>query len=660
MTRGLSLTDEGGYRCNFANSSLHVSIGNCTFTNGTATVTGTGFASVDLHAGNYVYLNTDGSTFAAQVSHLTDTEIGLTGNYTGTGGTGAASRQIVASKIGAGGTITVSGGQATIAAQTTAGSVFELERDVDYLPLVKETKFSISQRIANQTIYCGFYDEAGGGSAKWYTWFEFTGTTNTVVNCVCAWNPTTAPSGGEIVSQTITLPAGVTSAASNTYRIELLKDRVLFYVNETLLYTERRVVPHPHAIQTSTLRVVNGTTPATNTNIVVDYDACSNFNVVSTENPSKSMEITNPNVPATEVVNYSQAGVIAINTVLASFDASQFRCYTLQTISMGTTGVVTVQHSADNGTTWNTVSLFPVGGGSSVTTHNASGSWFVPGTGGPMRLLLSTATTGGTTTIRVRGMMQMPFSLANSVTVSGTVASSGGGAAHDAAVSGNPVRIAGRALSAPYTTVASGDTADLVTTLSGALITKPYGIPERDFGSGDSITNITTAVQIQPATASFQNFIKGFSIAHEALGTSGDFLIRSTPVVSTTATIASNTLVMSATYNWKVGDKVLVTASTVTGLTAGSYYYLLTVSGANLTFSATRGGGTLAISGTSVNATLSKILYKTKLGTAALQVTQIERDCPPGGGTGLAIEMVTPTALTSGQIDVNWCGFVAP
>lgn len=262
-----------------------------------------------------------------------------------------------------------------------------------------------------------------------------------------------------------------------------------------------------------------------------------------------------------------------------------------------------------------------------------------------------------------RGQTPAYVAVQGTVPVSGTVTASGtvGPAAHDAAVSGNPLRIAGRALTANYTTVATGDTADLITTLQGALITKPNQIPELEFNIHDRIAaSSTTAVQVKAATASLKNFVTALSLATDTLGAAGDIQLRSTPVASTTATIASNTLVMAATYGWKVGDIVLVTASTVTGLSAGSYYYLLTVSGANLTFSATRGGSTAAISGTSVSATLTKIIWRTKLQTASLPLTPVPLGAHDSGGTGLAIEMVLPSSLTSGQIDFAVQGYVAP
>jgi len=59
-----------------------------------------------------------------QVESLdSNTALTLADNYTGTGGTGAASRAIVKPVTGAGATISVASGQCTIAAGTTAGSV---------------------------------------------------------------------------------------------------------------------------------------------------------------------------------------------------------------------------------------------------------------------------------------------------------------------------------------------------------------------------------------------------------------------------------------------------------------------------------------------------------------------------------------------------------
>jgi hypothetical protein len=94
-----------------------------------------------------------------------------------------------------------------------------------------------------------------------------------------------------------------------------------------------------------------------------------------------------------------------------------------------------------------------------------------------------------------------------------------GAAAHDAAVSGNPVRIAARALTANYTAVASGDTADLITTLYGALIQKPYAIPESDWtyaAAAGGIVNTTDVAVKAAAAAGIRNYVTSVSLSNNS------------------------------------------------------------------------------------------------------------------------------------------------
>lgn len=95
--------------------------------------------------------------------------------------------------------------------------------------------------------------------------------------------------------------------------------------------------------------------------------------------------------------NYNVAGVIAINTVLMQFDCSNFRSISLQVASLGTTGVLTPEWSNDN-TNWtlaNGVALT----GSLVGTINTTNLAVYPVGARFFRVRLSTATTGGTTTL---------------------------------------------------------------------------------------------------------------------------------------------------------------------------------------------------------------------------------------------------------------------
>lgn len=76
-----------------------------------------------------------------------------------------------------------------------------------------------------------------------------------------------------------------------------------------------------------------------------------------------------------------------------------------------------------------------------------------------------------------------------------------GQAAHDAVIAGNPVRIAGRAQTANYASVATGDVADLTTTLQGVLVTRPWQIPELEwtYAAPSGGITVTTDVAVQAA-----------------------------------------------------------------------------------------------------------------------------------------------------------------
>ena len=101
------------------------------------------------------------------------------------------------------------------------------------------------------------------------------------------------------------------------------------------------------------------------------------------------------------------------------------------------------------------------------------------------------------------------------VSVSGTLPAVAGQAAHDAVVAGNPVRLGGRALSAAYATVATGDSADLITTLQGVLVTRPWQIPELEWsysGAAGGITNTTDVALTAAAGAGLRRYITSLQL----------------------------------------------------------------------------------------------------------------------------------------------------
>lgn len=98
-----------------------------------------------------------------------------------------------------------------------------------------------------------------------------------------------------------------------------------------------------------------------------------------------------------------------------------------------------------------------------------------------------------------------------------------GDAAHDAAIAGNPVRMAGRALTSDYTAVAAGDTADLVTTLLGKLVTIPYANPANtwSYASAAAVTDTADDEAKAAGAAGVRHYITGVQVfnGHDTTGT---------------------------------------------------------------------------------------------------------------------------------------------
>jgi hypothetical protein len=418
-TRGAVYTDEGTLRVNFANSSLAVSIGTCTFTNASLIVTGTGFAAVDapIRPGDYVKRDADAESAWAQIQSIdSDTSLTLVAAYTGTGGTGASSRVIVKPSTGTGGTIAVASGVATITAGTTAAVTHTLGRKVDYAPLVFQTGLTLSQRIANQTIYAGCWHE--NATPRWFARFQFTGTTNTTVICESGRNPSGAPSANEIETTTVTIPAAATTATERRFRTELLVDKVRFYIDGLLVAEHYKSMPSPYDEMFCGVQCVNGTTPASGTTITVNYMTAINVNKLTMAVLSEVENIVASQPPATDTA-YSVAGVIAINTVLVQLDCAQLRGVSIQCTAMGTTGVVTPEWSND-ATNWQAATILTQAG-ATAATFNAAGLWTTPVLARHFRLRLSTATTAGTTTLRLAGFA-VPIGPQVSQPVAGTLA----------------------------------------------------------------------------------------------------------------------------------------------------------------------------------------------------------------------------------------------
>ena len=102
----------------------------------------------------------------------------------------------------------------------------------------------------------------------------------------------------------------------------------------------------------------------------------------------------------------------------------------------------------------------------------------------------------------------------------GTVtANVAGQAAHDAVVAGNPVRMAARALTAAYTSVATGDVADVVSTLQGVLVTRPWQIPELEWSYvslAGGVINTTDVALVAAAGAGLRRYICSMQLSNNS------------------------------------------------------------------------------------------------------------------------------------------------
>jgi hypothetical protein len=90
---------------------------------------------------------------------------------------------------------------------------------------------------------------------------------------------------------------------------------------------------------------------------------------------------------------------------------------------------------------------------------------------------------------------------ASSTNIGTVTANVAGQAAHDAVLAGNPVRVAARALNSAYTTVALNDVADLIATLQGVLITRPWQIPELEWSFASAAGGVVNTTDVALAAA---------------------------------------------------------------------------------------------------------------------------------------------------------------
>jgi hypothetical protein len=259
----------------------------------------------------------------------------------------------------------------------------------------------------------------------------------------------------------------------------------------------------------------------------------------------------------------------------------------------------------------------------------------------------------------------MPVSVQNTVATTSSSTSVAGTVAVDAAI-GNPVTAGLRASNANIAAMsAAGDSVGWMGTMIGAGIVRPFSIPEADWITPSPVgglLNTATPFQVREAgAAGIRNYITAIDLQSEALTNATDFRIREPDVSCSSQTIASNILVTAAAHNLSIGDAVVFTASTVTGISAGVTYFVLTVpTTTQVTLSATRGGSTLAISGTGVTATFHRVLWMMRIPTVGITPRSLVFPTPLRGSPATALQIQTATASGAGAVYANLQGYTAP
>jgi len=196
-------------------------------------------------------------------------------------------------------------------------------------------------------------------------------------------------------------------------------------------------------------------------------------------------------------------------------DLEHFNAASFNISSFPASSVLTFGSSEDGLTNIVPVGIVPAGspsGNGTLTQISTAGAWTVARRG---RYLHVTMTTygGSGSVVGQYTLTQMPPP-ATAIVAHGPVAHSSGN-------SGYPVKIGCVVSTVADTTLANSDISHAFCSTSGALIFKPYAVPDLDWTSGAAvaITNSTTPVQVTGAAGSgLRKYVTGCEVSTDTLG----------------------------------------------------------------------------------------------------------------------------------------------
>lgn len=302
--------DEGSLRDDYVGSALIRSLtGTVGFTNSSTAITGVGtLFTTQVKAGDYIKKTSDSETAYVRVLSVeSDLALTLETAYGGTTASVAADvstwKTVTAATAGS---ITVGSSLVSIGSGTGSGQSSYITRTADFLPMTLQVYCSVSQRIANQTLFIGLRDNFASPTKQ--AGVVFTGTTNTQVNFVTAFGS----AAGDTQTTTVTLPSGNTSTL-HLYKIDVSGNQCSLLIDGSVVATHTIHIPGPYDrmdiyLGSSNAAVVTATT------LAVDYVYFYNSNRIQVDNDFSAEPVVTRIADGTNFSTIKAASTAALTT----------------------------------------------------------------------------------------------------------------------------------------------------------------------------------------------------------------------------------------------------------------------------------------------------------------------------------------------------------
>lgn len=331
-------TDEGSYRDDFVGSSLTNALtGTLSFTNNGLTVTGSGtLFTTEIYSGDFIKKTADSETLFVEVESVdSDTSLTLASPYQGTTGSSTAIESKWITSTGSGATISVASSAVAIASGTTNGATTYIKRKGDYLPYTSQFYFSVSQRIANQTLRVGFMDDFANPTIGAYV--QFTGTNTSQATFVTR----SSANAADTQSTTFNMPNGAATSSFNTYKIDVSGSSCNLLVNNVVVATNQIHIPGPYSL----LNIIAGVTNAaavTSTTLSLDVIYFYNSNRTQIDNDflneSINVNVTTPFIKSGQDIDTFGAAIAhgRVSQLFADYSQALTSNDVTSTVSGGT------------------------------------------------------------------------------------------------------------------------------------------------------------------------------------------------------------------------------------------------------------------------------------------------------------------------------------